>query len=339
MDIAFPGSWAEARLDTSAPRDIAPLLAIVAAIEERFAVVRHNPSVLLPPPGGFISRWIAGEVLGAGEASGIIGAIRELQKEFISFAPPYGDRGYTGFPDHLASDAHLVGAVPPYDALARIPLVPGPAPADSTAAAATRAFYAWCRAALDEICVLETAARASAVWSASGYYDTLAEIVADASRGGGDASVGGIYISGRFDTGAVPAAAKFRTLHIPVGIGVRNESPLPADAGFAVCAPSWPCVGEWDEGDNDTFSSFGAPGVAGAPGVSTVSVRVAANGGTAVLWPDPGSCPRPTYAPPSAPDPDAPTPWQFSVGCKIVPFLDFSQSFRFHADTEEDESP
>lgn len=341
MDIAFPGSWAEARLDTSAPRDIAPLLAIVGAIEERRAVSgNRSPELGEPAFGSAVSHWIAGRASVVGTASGIIGAIRALQTEFIGFAPPYGDRGYTGFPDHLASASRLVGAVPPYDALARIPLVPHPAPGDSTAASATRAFYAWCRAALDEICVLETAARASAVWSASGYYDTLAEIVADASRGGGDASVGGIYIAGRFDTGAVPAAVEFRTLHIPVGIGVRNESPLPADAGFAVCAPSWPCVGEWDEGDNDTFSSFGAPGVAGAPGVSTVSVRVAANGGTAVLWPDPGSCPRPAgYAAPGAPsDPDEPKPWDFAVGCRIAAFLDFSKTFRFRADEEEEES-
>lgn len=338
MDVVAPQSWAEARLDTSTPRDRAPLLAIVAAIEERIAVAGgvFVESHREPAPGSAILRRIAGAPVYAGAASGLIGVIRELQKTFISFAPTYGDRGYTGFPDHLASDSHLVGAVPPYDALARIPLVPGPAPGDSTVSAATRAFYAWCRASLDEICILRHRAFASGVWSAAGFYDSLADIVAAAERDGGD-SGDGLYltISGRH-TGLAP---EFRSLSIPVGIGVRNTTPLPADAGFAVAAQTWPCAGTWDEGENDTFSSFGAPGVSGAPGISTVSVRVAANDGTAVLWPDPGSCPRPTYAPPSAPDPDAPTPWQFSVGCRVVTFLDFSKTFRFHADSAEEPSP
>ena len=346
MDVAAPQSWAEARLDTSAPRDRAPLLAILGAIEERAAVARLSPIPGEPMPGGALLHGLLGGNDGprypgptAAYLSGIVGTIRELQGNFISFAPPYGDSGFAGFPDHLASDSHLVGAVPPYDALARIPLVPGPAPADSTAAAATRAFYAWCRASLDEMaCIVSGKYDISVArtYSAGGStYASLAAIVADAqaSAGGSWYDYPRLSISGEYNRWDGPY---FTGLSIPVGIAVRNPTPMPAAAGFACVAEYWPADGAWDDGESYSFASFGAPGIGAAPGISSISVPVAANGGTAVLWTDPGSCPVPSYEPPASMpsnvDPDE-WLWDFSASCKIVPFLDFSDSFRFHADT------
>lgn len=344
MDVVVPQSWAEARLDTAAPGDRTPLLAIFCAIQERLSVISGDGLAWNEPvPGGVtLQDCLGGNVRDSSAAvlSGIAGFIRELQKRFVSFAPTYGDRGYTGFPDHLASDSHLVGAVPPYDALARIPLVPGPAPGDSTVSAATRAFYAWCRASLDEMACIVPPSRydisAARTYSAGGSeYDSVADIVAaaEASASGSWYDYPTLSISGEYNRWDGPY---FTGLSIPVGIAVRNPTPMPAAAGFACVAEYWPADGAWDDGESYSFASFGAPGIGAAPGISSISVPVAANGGTAVLWTDPGSCPVPSYEPPASMpsnvDPDE-WLWDFSASCKIVPFLDFSDSFRFHADT------
>lgn len=338
MDVVVPQSWAEARLDASAPRDRAPLLAIVGAIEERVAASRSALPLPLygPPPGGTMSRWLAGEVVSARSASGIIGAIRELQKRFISFVPRYDARGYVDFPDHLASNRSRVGSFSPDDALARIPLVPHPAPGDSSVSAATRAFYAWCRASLDEMTCIDGwsgwSVSCAGIYSAGGTtWNSVAELVRAAERESGTSlnqpmtlSIGGIY--NRYD------GARFDSLLVPVGIAVRNSTHLPADARFACTASVWPCDGSWQDGESISFASFVVPGIDGETGISSVSVRVAP-GGTAVLWSDPGSCPVPSFSPPSSP-PDDPSGWQwrFSASCQIAPFLDFSKTFRFRAD-------
>ncbi len=352
MDVVVPQSWADARLDIATPGDRTPLLAICCAIRERYSVLGGDqPAFPEPSPADIVLHGCLGGNDGpnyqgpshpiptSAYLSGIAGRIRELQKRFVGFAPPYGDSGYTGFPDHLASDSHPIGALPPYDALARIPLVPGPTPGDSTASAATRAFYAWCRASLDEMaCIVSGKYDISVArtYSAGGStYASLAAIVADAqaSAGGSWYDYPRLSISGEYNRWDGPY---FTGLSIPVGIAVRNPTPMPAAAGFACVAEYWPADGAWDDGESYSFASFGAPGIGAAPGISSISVPVAANGGTAVLWTDPGSCPVPSYEPPASMpsnvDPDE-WLWDFSASCKIVPFLDFSDSFRFHADT------
>lgn len=360
MDVVAPQSWAEAGLETSAPRDRAPLLAIWAAIAERYAAAQASSVGAMGRADMFEGAMPAQAQIfpehGFGAPySDIVRAIRCLQEAFFNPFVPYANFGwlFTGsstggvkYPDKLASrfmppngskiqNPEDYGFFP-YDAFVRIPPVPHPAPGDSTVAATTRAFYAWCRRSLDEmttICVSE-AFHASAYWAASGdSFETAEELAAAATR----QSTGGIgyqvsYAGGFYDA---EDDLYWYEISVPDGFYVYNRSILAADVRLVASANAWP-GGGWRTDSvyaDSVFDPFGAPGTSTVPGISARIVRAEAEAWTELV-PRTESCPTPIARPPGVPGssiPDASGCRYWNIGCRYTALFDFTPSFRFKA--------
>lgn len=359
MDVVAPQSWAEAGLGTSGPRDRAPLQAIWAAIAERYAASLASSVWAMGRADMFAGAMPAQAQIfpehGFGTPySDIVRAIRWLQKAFFNPFVPYANFGwlFTGtggvkYPDNLASrfmppngseikrpeDYGLF----PYDAFVRIPPVPLPAPGDSTVAATTRAFYAWCRRSLDEmttICVGD-AFHASAYWAARGTsFETAEELAAAATR----QSTGGIDYQASYAAGFYDAVDDlyWDEIRVPDGFSVYNRSILAADVRLVASAIDWPAGGGWRTDSvyaDPVFDAFGAPGTSTVPGISARIVRAEAEAWTELV-PRTESCPTPIARPPGVPGssiPDASGLRYWNIGCTYSALFDFTPSFRFKA--------
>lgn len=317
MDLAAPTSWAEAGLDTAGPLDRAPLLAIWGAIAERVAVAGGTAAhaALGKEPAPCKAQVPSEHFFYTGIRVDIIEAIRDLQERFFNPNIPYADTGWSsigGYPSelHVRLNVHRPQnyGISPYDALALIPPVPYPAPGDSTVSAATRAFYAWCRASLDQMETIYTTVDVDADGMApyaSGYYDASDELYFDD------------YIG------------------IPNAVYVHNPAPFSADARLVASAIDWPS-GEWSVDRwtaNRTFDAFGLTG-RNDPGPSTTAIHVGPDASANIALGGRG----PIASPPGVPGPDIPSAsgyheWQ--ITCGLSALLDYSGSFRFHADISE----
>lgn len=224
----------------------------------------------------------------------------------------------------------------PYDAFVRIPPVPHPAPGDSTVAATTRAFYAWCRRSLDEmttICV-DGELHASAYWAARGNsFETAEELAAAATR----QSTGGIGYQSSYAAGFYDAVDDlyWNEISVPDGLFVYNRSILAADVRLVASANAWP-GGGWRTDSvyaDSVFDPFGAPGTSTVPGISARIVRAEAEAWTELV-PRAESCPTPIARPPGVPGssiPDASGLRYWNIACTYSALFDFTPSFRFKA--------
>ena len=322
MDLV-PASWADAGLDTATLLDRAPWAAVAAAIEERAAVA---PGYLL---AGHATRLAPrpGTAPGADWFVAAAQCIRELQRAFVNPATPYAASAFWTWPDFLASQYLAPPAgLAPFDAMALLPPVPHPMPADSAASAAARAFLAWARSSLDAMAVRDASAWTSAPrgsYTASGSWTSLSAAAAaatlDPSATGSDCSWTA-YVS--------PVGVDVTSVSFPAGVRVENRTPVAGRAKLVFCAPIPPPLDVWrPPGMSWTFGVFDAFGVAAAPGVSTTGVDVAAGRAVEILA-DPDSCPAPAASVPQPP----PGGYGGDVvgGARLFSLIDYSETFRFH---------
>lgn len=349
----IPTSWENGFAAGDAnPRSRAPLLAIALALRERYAALGKpgrrssatidNGGILEPMPG---AAMVFPELGQNQTIERILLSIRELQGLYYNPVPPYGDCGFSKFPDTLASrygipsdpPPSIENSLTPYDALALMPPPGTPLPGDSTASAATRAFYAWARDSINQMSmvVLDRKNVMSTVYYAVNQNDVdeardLAYFLGAARRTEGVLSRSpGFAVSGYYD---------------PIGdfywdeasghanVKVQNPYPLEAKARIVLCA-DWP-LNEWIRDGYSVyatgFDTFGAPASPEGWGPSSEIGGVIAPGEWILVWPDSGSFPVPSvHLPGRSERRPGESLHYYHISQSVKFLLDFSDSFRF----------
>ena len=346
----IPTNWAEAFAAAAEnPRSRAPLLAIALAIRERYAALGlpDERTGTSHPSAGFHGP-MPGDVLVFPETR-IYAWIRDLQSRYYNPHVPYGDRGYNDFPDALACEygRASAGGVSPFDALALMPPPGGPLPGDSTASAATRAFYEWAMNSINQMTMVVPS------WGGLPVRSTVRYEVDRNADGGDPQNIASFLGAARRSEGVYTSSTDvgFNLIGFYDSIGdfywdkgggfgdvsIMNPFGLPATARM-VLKSSWP-LNEWSMDDYSAvytcFDTFGAPGCVGF-GPSSVISDTIEPGEWMRVWPDPGAFPVPSARTPAWPGriPGVGRCY-FDIQQDVSFLFDFSDSFRFRGGGDE----
>lgn len=309
MAVVTPADWTAAALDSAVPSDPAPLLAIAFAIQERTAVAPGGYRII--PPG---LRFTPGDALRypcIEACRAILRSIRYLQGRFLDLSPRYGTY-WAKFPDLLAA---TLGTPTPdrgvrsADALVADPPPPMPEPGEGDwTVAGYRAFLAWARRSLS---AMRYVAPATA-WSLGAWHGAADPPTSYTAGTGGGPGFSASW-SSNFGTWEISSST------IAGGLAISNPAPLAAAAG-AVMAGLYPKGTTLDPNTNNWTGN--ATWFAGAFGPISISATVPAYSAATVLSASDTLAASGAVLPPGTGD-------MAYFGAKLVPYLDYRDSYRF----------